>query len=147
MQRIYNCVPETNHVSTVYSVAATLYTISATCNVISCGTVFCTYTLALCDARAVPSISVFCGSFISCSLGMLLRYCLSDSEMVPVAPIITDITFASTFHMRSNSFGRSLYFRIFSAYHISVSRNCNIYLTCEFLFYYHGLWCPVCCWE
>ena len=29
---------------------------------------------------------------------MLLGYCLSDSEMVPVAPIITGITFAFTFH-------------------------------------------------
>jgi len=25
MQAIYNCIPETNHVSTVYSVAAVLY--------------------------------------------------------------------------------------------------------------------------
>ena len=31
---------------------------------------------------------------------MLLRYCLSDFEMVPVAPIVTGITFAFTFHMR-----------------------------------------------
>jgi hypothetical protein len=31
---------------------------------------------------------------------MLLRYCLSDFEMVPVTPIIIGITFAFTFHMR-----------------------------------------------
>jgi hypothetical protein len=31
---------------------------------------------------------------------MLLGYCLSDFEMVPVAPIVTGITFALTFHMR-----------------------------------------------
>jgi hypothetical protein len=31
---------------------------------------------------------------------MLLGYCLSDFEMVPVASLITDITFAFTFHMR-----------------------------------------------
>ena len=30
---------------------------------------------------------------------MLLRYCLSDFEMVPVTPIITGINFASTFHV------------------------------------------------
>ena len=31
---------------------------------------------------------------------MLLRYFLSDFEMVPVAPIVTGITFSFTFHMR-----------------------------------------------
>ena len=31
---------------------------------------------------------------------MLLRYCLSDFEIVPVAPVITGITFAFTFHIR-----------------------------------------------
>jgi hypothetical protein len=30
----------------------------------------------------------------------LLRYCVSDFEMVPVAPVITGINFAFTFHMR-----------------------------------------------
>ena len=46
---------------------------------------------------------------------MLLRYCLSDFEMVPVAPVITKITFAFTFHMRWIYSMRSLYFKIFSA--------------------------------
>ena len=41
--------------------------------------------------------------------------CLNDSEMVPVAPDITDISFAFTFNMGWISFIRSLYFRIFSA--------------------------------
>jgi hypothetical protein len=31
---------------------------------------------------------------------MLLTYFLNDFEMVPVAPIITDITLVFTFHMR-----------------------------------------------
>jgi hypothetical protein len=30
---------------------------------------------------------------------MLLRYFLSDFEMVPVTPIITGVAFAATFHM------------------------------------------------
>ena len=46
---------------------------------------------------------------------MLLTYFLNDSEIVPVAPIITGITFVFTFHMRYISIVRSLYFRIFSA--------------------------------
>jgi len=45
---------------------------------------------------------------------MLLRYCLSDFEMVPVAPVITGITFAFTFHMHCISITRSLYIKIFS---------------------------------
>jgi hypothetical protein len=44
---------------------------------------------------------------------MLLTYFLNDFEIVPVAPIITGITFVFTFHMRCISIVRSLYFRIF----------------------------------
>ena len=43
---------------------------------------------------------------------MLLRHCLSDFEMVPVAPIIMGITLAFTFHMSCISIVRSLYFRL-----------------------------------
>jgi hypothetical protein len=46
---------------------------------------------------------------------MMLTYFLSDFEMVPVAPIITGITFGFTFHMRFISVVRTLYFRNFSA--------------------------------
>ena len=46
---------------------------------------------------------------------MLLTYFLNDFEIVPVAPIITGITFVFTFHMRCISNVRSLYFIIFSA--------------------------------
>jgi hypothetical protein len=52
----------------------------------------------------------FCSSLILCFPGMLLRYCLSDFEMVPVAHIITGIILAFTFHMCW------IYFKIFSAY-------------------------------
>ena len=34
---------------------------------------------------AVPNMTGFCISLISCFPGMLLRYCLSDFKMVPVA--------------------------------------------------------------
>ena len=64
---------------------------------------------------AVPNMAAFCSYFISCFLGMLLRYFLNDSEMLPVAPIITGITFVFTFHMSSISIVKSLYFSIFSA--------------------------------
>ena len=46
---------------------------------------------------------------------MLLTYFLNVFEIVPVAPVITGITFVFTFHMRSISIVRSLHFRIFSA--------------------------------
>jgi len=46
---------------------------------------------------------------------MLLTYFLNDFEIVPVAPVITGITFVFTFHMRYISIVRSLYIRIFSA--------------------------------
>ena len=64
---------------------------------------------------AVPNMAVFCSSLTSCFPGMLLTYFLNDFEIVPVAPIITGITFVFTFHMRCISILRSLYFRVFSA--------------------------------
>ena len=51
----------------------------------------------------------FCSSLISRFPNILLSYCLSDSEAVPVTHIITDITFAVTFHMRWISVMRSFY--------------------------------------
>ena len=56
-----------------------------------------------------------CCSLIVCIPGMLLRYCLSDFELVSVDPFITGITFYFTFHMCWISVIRSLYFRTFSA--------------------------------
>ena len=49
---------------------------------------------------AVPNTVDFCNSLVSCCPGMLLRYFLSDFGMVPIAPVITGITFAFTFHMK-----------------------------------------------
>jgi len=48
---------------------------------------FCTFTSAL-PQYAVPNVAVVCSSLISCFPGILLRYCLSDFQMVTVAPII-----------------------------------------------------------
>jgi hypothetical protein len=64
---------------------------------------------------AVPNMAVFCSSLTSWFPGMLLTYFPNDFEMVPVAPIITGITFGFTFHMRCISIVWSLYFRIFLA--------------------------------
>ena len=61
---------------------------------------------------AVPNMAVFCSSLTSCFPGMLLTYFLNDFEIVPVAPIITGITYVFTFHLRCTSIVRSLYFRL-----------------------------------
>ena len=95
--QLYN---EMNHVSRVCSVATVLY-LEFLLHVMlhRPWESVCTFTLALSVLRVQYPIWLFCSSLISCFLGMLLRYCLSDLEMVPVAPIITGITFAFTFHM------------------------------------------------
>ena len=64
---------------------------------------------------AVPNMAVFWSSLTSSFPYMSLTYFLNDFEIVPVAPIITGITFVITFHMRCISIVRSLYFKIFSA--------------------------------
>ena len=48
---------------------------------------------------AVPIMAGFVNSLVSCFPVILLRYCLSDFEMVPVAPIITGIIFALTIRL------------------------------------------------
>ena len=67
-----------------------------------------------CKMRAVPNMAVFCSSLTSCFPGMLLTYFRSNFEIVPMAPIITGITFVFTFHVRCVSVVRPLYFRIIS---------------------------------
>ena len=117
IQGIYNYTPETNHVSTVYSVAAVLYLQFALHAMLfrPCNT-FCTFTLALSVAFVqCPMWLLFCIPLILCFLVMLLRYCLSDFEMDPVVPVIAGIISAFTFHMRRISITRSLYFKTFSA--------------------------------
>ena len=48
---------------------------------------------------AAPNMAVFCSSLTSCFPGMLLTYFLSDFEIIPVATIITGITFFFIFHI------------------------------------------------
>ena len=96
MQGIYNYIPETNNVSRVCSVAAVLY-LQFLLRVM----LFPMLNILVLSEVYVQCLVwfFFCSSLISCFPGMLLRYSLSDFEMVPVAPIITGITVASTFHM------------------------------------------------
>jgi len=57
------------------------------------------YPNTLRNICAEPNVAVVCNSLISFFSVMLLRYYLSDFEMVSLPPIITGITFAFTFHM------------------------------------------------
>ena len=99
---------------------------------------------------AVSNLAVFCNYSTSCFPGILLTYFLNDFEIVPVAPIITGITFVFTFHMPSISIVRSLYFRNLSASFLityyyyyypywstfsskSVKRSTSIFLLCDIL--------------
>jgi len=82
---------------------------------------------------AVPNMAVFCSSLTSWFPHMLLTYFLNDFEIIPVAAIITGITFVFTFHMRCISIVRSLYFRIFCL--LKLQR----LLTYMFPFHYHRL--------
>jgi hypothetical protein len=72
------------------------------------------YISAFQSMYAVPNVTVFCSSLISCFPFVLFEYFLKDFKMLLVAPIITGITFVFTFYMRCISIVRSLdlYFRI-----------------------------------
>jgi len=116
MQSFYSYIPETNYVPREYSDAAVLLllfmvliSLVPLLNLLY----FCISTFrSIC---AVSNMAVFCSSLTSCFPGMLLTYFLNDFEIVPVAPLITGITFVCTFHMLCISVVRFLYFRISSA--------------------------------
>jgi hypothetical protein len=74
----------------------------------------------LCTSRnicAMSGIDIFCSSKISCFPGMLLRYLLTNFEMVAVAPVVTshNLCFYITLHILCISMVRFFYRRIFSA--------------------------------
>ena len=74
--------------------SCSVFTVCATCNVIWHVKhdlyLYISTSHSLC---AVPKMPDFCSFSISCCPGILLRYFLSDFEMVPVAPVITGTTF------------------------------------------------------
>jgi hypothetical protein len=129
MQGIYTYIPETNYVPREYSVAAILLflfmvhtPLSPVLNLLHF------YISTFHSMCAVSNMAVFCSSLTPWIPGTLLRYFLNYFEMVPVAPIITGITFVFTFHMRCISIVRSLYSKLSRLLnHISVSWDCSIY--------------------
>ena len=112
---IYAYIPETNYVPRQYSIAAILLLLfMVLIPLVPALNLLYFYICTLRSMCAVPNMAVFWSSLTSCLPGMLLTYFRNDFETVPVAPIITGITFVFTFHMRCISIVRSLYFRIFS---------------------------------
>jgi hypothetical protein len=114
MHGIYTYIPETNYVPREYSVAVILLFLfmvhTSPAPVLNLLHFYISTFRSMC---AVPNMAVFCSSLTSWIPGKLLRYFLSYFEMVPVAPIITGITFVFTFHMHCISIVRSLYFKTF----------------------------------
>jgi len=135
-------IPETNYVPREYSVAAILLLLlMVLISLVSLLNLLYFYISTFRSVCAVPNMAVFCSSLTSCFPGVLLTYFLNDFEIVPVAPVITGITFVFTFHVRCISIVRSLYFRIFSASFLItfLSPEIATLLTYMFSFHYHGL--------
>ena len=115
MHGIYTYIPETNYVPKEYSVAAILLLLfMVLISLVSVLNLSYFYISTFRSMCAVPNMAVFCSSLTSWFPVMLLTYFLNVFEIVPVAPIITGITFVFTFHIRCISIVRSLHFRIFS---------------------------------
>ena len=124
MQCIYTYIPETNYVPREYSVAAILLLLfMVLISLVPVLNLLYFYISTFRSMCTVPNMAVFCGSLISCFPGMLLTYFLNDFEIVPVAHIITGITFVFTFHMRCISVVRSIFYNlvVFFFNRISVS--------------------------
>ena len=116
MQGIYTYISETIYVPMDYCVVAILLLLfMVLISLVSVLNLLYFYISTFRSMCAVPNMAVFYSSLTSCFPGMLLTYFLNDFEIVPVASIITGITFVFTFHMCCISIVKSLYFRIFSA--------------------------------
>ena len=77
MQSIYTYIPETNCVPREYSVAANLLLLfTVPISLVSVLNLLYFYISTFRSMCAVPSMAVFCSSFTSCFLGMLLTYLL-----------------------------------------------------------------------
>jgi len=94
MQGIYTYIPETNYAPREYSVPAILLLLfMVLISLVPVLNLFYFYISISPIVCAVPSMAVFSSSVTSCFPGVLLTYFLNDYEIVPVAPIITGITF------------------------------------------------------
>jgi len=91
MQGIYTYIPETNYDIREYSVLLSLLMVLI--SLVSGLNLLYFYISTFRSTCAVPNMAVFWSSLTSCFPGMLLSYFLNDSEIVPVNPIITGITF------------------------------------------------------
>ena len=118
MQGIYTYIPATNYVPREYSVATILLLLfMVLISLVSVLNLLYCYISTFRSMCAVPNMAVSCSSFTSCFPGMLLTYFVNDFEIVPVATIITGITFVFTFNTSCISIVRSLYFRIYYYYY------------------------------
>ena len=94
-------MPETNYVPREYSVAAILLLLfMVLISSVPVLNLLYFYTSTFRRMCVVPKMAVFCSSLTSGFPGKLLTYFLNDFEIVPVAPIVTGITFVFTFQMR-----------------------------------------------
>jgi len=111
MHGIHTHIPETNHVPRGYIVAAILSLLfMVPLFLVPALALLFLYVSTFRSMCAVPNMAVFCSSLTSWFPGMSFTCFLNDLEMVPVAPIITDITLVFTFHMRCISVVRSFVF-------------------------------------
>jgi hypothetical protein len=92
MHGVYTYIPETNHVPREYIAAAVLSLLFIVpISPVPALALLYFYVSTFRSMFSVPRMAVFCSSLTSWFPGMLLTYFLNDFEMVPVAPIITDI--------------------------------------------------------
>jgi hypothetical protein len=111
MQGIHAHIPKTKYVPRGYIVAAILSLLfMMPLSLVPALALLFFYVSTFRSMCAVPSMTIICSSLTSLFPIMSLTYFLNDVEMVPVAPVVTGITLALTFHMRCISIVRSLYF-------------------------------------
>ena len=106
MQGIHTHIPERSHIPRGHIVAAIMSLLfMVPLFLVPALALLFFYVSTLRSMCAVSNMAVFCSSLTSCFPGMSLTYFLNDLGMVPVAPIITDITLVLIFKASASSPG------------------------------------------
>ena len=104
IQGIYNYIHETNRALQLHSLHSSAATIPTHVMLFPMLNVVHFDISTFSSMCAVHNMAVCCCSLTSPLPNMLLRFCLSDFALVPVAPIITGITFVFFFQVPSALF-------------------------------------------
>jgi hypothetical protein len=144
MQDIYNYIPETNHVSRLYSVASVLY-LRFVLHVMLFrphSYIALSVVCVQCPIRLFFVVPWFCAFLVCCSVNVEVVLKWFQSPLLLLELFLLSHSTCVEFLLRSLNILKFSQFRSWS--HFCLQKLQHL-LTGTFLFYYHGFWCRAYC--